>query len=159
MDGYDIRRATNADSTAVRELVFGVLVEYGLAPDPAATDADLADLDGHYTTRGGAFEVLVGLDGAVVGTVGLAPLGDGRCELRKMYLAPAARGRGLGRKLLEHALWRAAAHGFRRVELETAGVLKEAVGLYTSAGFRPFASPHLSCRCDTALFLDLPPNT
>ncbi len=157
-DGYNIRAAEPADAAAVRALVFGTLAEYGLTADPAGTDADLTDLMGHYAELGGAFEVLTGPDGGVVGSVGLAPYGNGRCELRKMYLAPAARGRGMGRRLLTHALVRAAGLGFRRVELETAGVLREAVGLYTAAGFREFVSEHLSPRCDRAYYLDLAPD-
>jgi putative acetyltransferase len=74
-----------------------------------------------------------------------------------MYLARPARGRGCGRRLLEHALARAAALGFTRVVLETASVLREAVALYERSGFRPYVSEHLAARCDTAYYLDLTP--
>ena len=94
-------------------------------------------------------------DGQIVGSVGLFNLGDGVCELRKMYLAREARGRGAGRRLLEHAIDRARSLGFRRVELETAGVLVEAINLYTRFGFEPIESAHLSPRCDRAFALDL----
>lgn len=152
-----IRPATNDDAEAVRELVFGVLAEYGLRPDPRATDADLYDIEAHYGRRGGAFEVAVDdASGAIVGSVGLFPLLPGVCELRKMYLAREARGRGLGRTMLEHALGRARALGFRRVELETASVLVEAIRLYTRYGFAPIESDHLASRCDAAYALDLP---
>ena len=43
-----LRPATNADSAAVKAMIFGVLIEYGLKPDPACTDADLDDLEGNY---------------------------------------------------------------------------------------------------------------
>src|SRR3954454_9821832 len=80
--------------------------------DPGATDADLSDLESSYHGPGGAFEVLINGSGEVVGTVGLCPLGDGRCELRKMYLAADCRGRGLGKRLLQHAIGRARELGF-----------------------------------------------
>ena len=163
-----IRRATNADRAAVTQLVFGVLAEYGLKPDPAGIDADLSDLEAHYPARGGCFDVLVdGVDpdgdgggdpngGRIVGTVALQRVDDRTCELRKMYLHRGVRGRGLGRRLLEHALAEAHRLGFRLVTLETAAVLVEAVTLYRRYGFRSFTPPHWSAqRCDQAYVLEL----
>ncbi|MDB5310178.1 MAG: NG,NG-dimethylarginine dimethylaminohydrolase 1 [Gemmataceae bacterium] len=157
-DGFTLRAATNADGEAIRRVVWAVLGEFGFTPDPAGTDADLAVVEASYLRTGGAFEVLTGPAGEVVGTVGLFPLGDGRCELRKMYLAAACRGRGLGKRLLRHALDRACGLGFRRVELETVGVLRVAIELYESFGFRPFVPDHWSAgpgRADRAYALDL----
>jgi putative acetyltransferase len=150
-----LRPATNADRAAVERVVFGVLAEYGLAPDPGGTDADLRDLEASYHAAGGCFDVLIDADGKVIGTVGLARVSGTTCELRKMYLARAARGQGRGRRLLEHALARAAELGFTRVVLETASVLREAVALYERAGFRPYTPEHLAARCDTAYCLEL----
>ena len=150
-----IRQATNADAEEVKHLVFGVLAEYGLKGDPEGTDADLADIEANYLAPGGLFDVVEADDARIVGSVGLLPRGEGICELRKMYLAREARGRGLGKVLLERALERARALGFRRVELETAGTLVEAINLYTRYGFRPVESAHLAARCDRAFALDL----
>jgi RimJ/RimL family protein N-acetyltransferase len=155
---FRLRAATNADGEAIRHVVWTVLVEFGFTPDPAGTDADLADVEVSYLRTGGSFDVLTGPDGAVVGTVGLFPLADGRCELRKMYLSALCRGRGLGKRLLRHALDRARQLGFRRVELETVGILRAAIRLYESFGFRPFVPDHMSAgpgRADRAYFLDL----
>jgi putative acetyltransferase len=159
MDGaFDLRPARNADGEAVRSLVFAVLREHGLSPDPTATDADLYDIESSYLHPGGSFDLLLDAAGQVAGTVGLVPMGEGRCELRKMYLAPAHRGRGLGKRLLRHALERARQLGFHRVELETVGVLRAAIGLYESFGFRPFTPDHMSAgpaRADRSYFLEL----
>jgi putative acetyltransferase len=152
---YILRPATNDDRTAVEQVVFGVLAEYGLTPDPAGTDADLQDIEASYHGAGGSFDVLIDASGAVIGTVALARVSESTCELRKMYLASAARGQGWGRRLLEHALARAAELGFTRVVLETASVLREAVALYERFGFRPYISEHLAARCDTAYYLEL----
>jgi putative acetyltransferase len=150
-----LRPATNRDAKAIETLVFGVLVEYGLKPDPSGTDSDLQDIEASYVARGGMFDVLVSEAGEIVGTVGLYPASSSVCELRKMYLAAPVRRQGHGRRLLEHALRRARELGFSRVVLETASVLREAVALYESYGFRPYTPEHMAPRADTACYLDL----
>jgi putative acetyltransferase len=149
------RSATNEDRERVEQLVFGVLAEYGLKPDPGATDSDLQDIEGMYLRRGGMFEIVEAADGTLLGTVGLYPVNEQTCELRKMYFAHEARGKGLGRYVLERAVESARRLGFRRVTLETASVLEKAIRLYTRFGFRPLAQTHLSARCDQAYYYDL----
>ncbi len=151
-----LRPATNSDCEPVRNLVFTVLDEYGLKPDPGCTDADLDDIEQSYLVRGGVFRVLEDKDGAIIGSYGLYPTEPGVCELRKMYLRREHRGQGRGRRLLEDALTCARQAGFRRITLETASVLKEAIRLYERYGFKPSKADHLSCRCDQAYVLDLP---
>ncbi len=150
-----LRPARNADGPAVKTLVFGVLREYGLKPDPGCTDADLDDIDGHYFQRGGTFSVLEEADGTIIGSVGIGLVSPRVCELRKMYLSGRCRGRGLGRTLLDHGLAEARRLGFRRVVLETASALKEAIRLYEQYGFQQYKPEHLVARCDQAYFLDL----
>jgi len=150
-----IRPATNTHAPAVKALVFGVLSEYGLNFDPTSTDADLDDLEGHYTARGGSFSVLEGPDGSIIGSVGIYTVSPGVCELRKMYLHSKYRGHGLGKVLLQHGLAEARRLGFHQVVLETASVLKEAIQLYQRYGFRPYQPDHLAARCDQAYCLDL----
>jgi putative acetyltransferase len=150
-----VRPATNADGDAIRALVFGVLDEYGLKADHEGADADLDDLEESYIARGGLFEVVEDDDGRMIGTVGLYPKADGVCELRKMYLLREKRGRGIGKMLMDRVLDQARRLGFRRIELETAGVLIEAIGLYKRYGFRPIDPERLCARCDEAFALDL----
>jgi putative acetyltransferase len=153
--GMTLRPATNSDCGAVRDLVFHVLAEYGLSPDPETTDADLANIEASYQASGGLFDVITDDAGGIVGTVGLYPLDGATCELRKMYLHASCRGQGWGRRLLKHALARAKVLGFTRVTLETASVLREAIALYERYGFRKHEAGHLSERCDQAYYLDL----
>lgn len=153
-DGLSLREATNADADDIRGLVFDVLEEYGLSSDPSGTDADLADIETNYMSAGGTFLVVTSDEG-IVGTLGLYPINAETCELRKMYLRPAVRGKGLGRRLLDDAIARTRALGFMRLELETAAVLREAISLYRKFGFRPVTSDQLSSRCDQAYALDL----
>ena len=150
-----LRRARNADGKAVRDLVFSILEEYGLPTDPDGIDADLWDIEANYDAVGGVFFVVQAADGRIIGSVAIAPMPDGGCELRKMYLARSHRGRRLGKLLLETAITQARRMNAARITLETAAVLKEAIGLYRSYGFKPFDAPHLCFRCDQAYALDL----
>lgn len=151
---YELRQATAADAPAIRNLIFEILEAYGLAASPETTDADLFDLDGFYFEAGGDFAVVV--DGStLIGCVGLLRLDDDVCELRKMYVDWRYRGLGLGKQLLDYAISRAIALGFRQITLETASVLKEAIALYERYGFRAYVPEHLAARCDRAMTLDL----
>ncbi|MBK6982847.1 MAG: GNAT family N-acetyltransferase [Betaproteobacteria bacterium] len=153
--GARIRRATGADSAQARDLVFGVLAEYGLAPEPTGIDADLLDLDAGFLQDGGLFDVAIDPDGRVAACCGMKILGGGRVELRKMYVRRGARGAGLGQRLLDRALAWARARGHPRVDLETASVLKEAIALYRKAGFVQRPGKPDTCRCDQAFMLEL----
>jgi len=149
-----LRPATNADSAAIRELVFGVLADYGLEPDLDGTDVDLNDIEANYNGRGVVFEVLMDSTGSILGTVGLFPMDEATIELRKMYFAREIRGRGLGKKLLARMIDKARNLGYLRVYLETASVLKQAVHIYEQAGFRPVDVKHTP-RCDQGYVLEL----
>ena len=150
-----LRLANNRDCENIASLVYGVLREYDLKPDPACTDADIKDIESSYFGRGGTFFVLETEDGSIIGAYGLYPIEEHTCELRKMYLHKAHRGKGLGKLLLEDALSKARQVGFERMILETASVLKEAIALYKSYGFIEYNPQHMSNRCDQAYQLEL----
>lgn len=150
-----LRLANNDDREKITRLVFDVLNEYDLEPDPATTDADIKDIESSYFERGGTFLVLEAKDGSIVGAYGLYPMEKQTCELRKMYLHKTYRGQGLGKYLLEDALSRARHLGFETMVLETASVLKEAIALYKSYNFTEYRPNHLSDRCDQAYRLKL----
>jgi len=150
-----LRPANNGDCKKVTELVFNVLKEYNLKPAPESTDVDIGDIEFYYFKQGGVFYVLEEKDGSIIGAYGLYPVNKQTCELRKMYLHCSYRGKGLGKILLDSALLEARRIGFKRITLETASVLKEAIALYKSYGFMEFTSAHLSSRCDQAYQLEL----
>lgn len=150
-----LRLANNKDCEKVADLVYGILEEYNLKPDPGSTDADIKDIESSYFERGGTFFVLEEKNGSIIGAYGLYPTEKGTCELRKMYLHRAFRGKGLGKLLLEEALSKASQLGFKKMTLETASVLKEAIALYKSYGFIEYKADHLSSRCDQAYILEL----
>lgn len=149
------RSATNKDREAVQTFVFGVLAEFDLKPDPQATDADLADVEGNYINRGGIFDLIEDQDGKLVGTFGLYPLDVNTCELRKMYLAPAFRGQGLGKYILRKAIERAKHLGFKEMVLETSSKLVAAIRLYRQFGFQPTQMKHVTPRADQSYGMKL----
>lgn len=149
-----VRPATNADRKSVKALVFGVLREFGLKPEPSGTDDDLSDIEASYINRGGVFELLEDPKGNLLGTVGLYPVDEEVVELRKMYFSPELRGKGVGKQTLQRMIESAREMGFKKMYLETATVLGSAIALYKKFGFIETSEKH-SPRCDQAFFLEL----
>ncbi|MET8865698.1 GNAT family N-acetyltransferase [Nonomuraea sp. NPDC004580] len=75
-------------------------------------------------------------DGHPVGCCAIQPA-PGGAELKRMYVTPQARGRGVARRLLAEAEDLATALGHRRIRLETGIHQPEAIALYTRAGYSP----------------------
>jgi GNAT superfamily N-acetyltransferase len=75
-------------------------------------------------------------DGAAVGCGALRDLGDGVAEVKRMYVVPAARGRGVSKAVLAALEDAACERGWTTLRLETGPQQPEAVGLYTGAGYR-----------------------
>jgi putative acetyltransferase len=91
----------------------------------------------------GATFLVARLDGVARGCIALVPDGAGAAEVKRVWTAPEARGRGLGRALLESLVTRARVLGIGALRLETGPLQPEALGLFRSAGFRergPFRS-------------------
>ena len=145
---YLVRSWQPGDRAAAAALIAQVLTEYGLTCEPTASDRDALEVEDCYWTTGGEFWI-VETDGVLVGTAGYRPTSRGTqaVELRKMYLLPQARGLGLGRYLLTTLEATIQQRGFREIWLETASVLKQAVGLVEAYGY-VVASGVETTRCD-----------
>lgn len=154
IEQLNIRPATNLDRFKIEGLVFGVLESYGLPFDRDGSDEDLADIESNYFGRGGVFEVIENDAGTIVGTVGLYPIDEITIELRKMYLDPSIRGRGLGKLILQKMILKAKSLGYARIYLDTSSALREAVFLYERIGFTPVAARETS-GCDRAYAFEL----
>ena len=104
-------------------------------------------LPGEYEPPSGRL-LLALTDTLVAGVVGLRNLGDGVCEVRRLYVRPQVRGQGVGRALMTTLTDEALKVGYCEVRLETLEVMREAQTLYRSLGFvdipryRPPTSEH-----------------
>lgn len=109
----------------------------------AELEADLAHRYGGDTEPGVkptedavlAFLIARDGEGAPVACGALLDLGDGAAEIKRMYVRPEQRRRGLSRRVLEALEREALRRGFDRVRLETGERQPEAMGLYRSAGY------------------------
>jgi putative acetyltransferase len=131
----DIREAGPADLSAIRAM----LLEYadGLKVDLCfqGFTRELAELPGDYVPPRGALYI-AHQDGEPVGMVALRGRDDGRAEMKRLYVRPAARGSGLGRQLIEHVIAAARARGYASIVLDTLPVMHSAQRLYEEFGFR-----------------------
>ena len=153
---FTLRPATNADISAIKLVVFGVLEEYNLKGSETGKDRDLSDVEKNYFGNNGYFGVAVdSTNFEVVGTFGLYPVTTSTCELRKMYLLRRARGKGLGEFILNFAIQTAKEKNYKRVLLETVSPLKEAISLYKKHGFKEIPPKEVSDRVDQAFELKL----
>ena len=82
----------------------------------------------------GAF-YLVYVDGALAGMGGLRPLDNGACEIKRIYVRPAARGLHMGQTILRRLLADAQAFGYQRVCLDSAPFMQSAQRIYAAEGF------------------------
>ena len=114
-------------------------------------EAELATLPGKYAPPAGRL-LLAWLGDEAVGCVALRPLPDGACEMKRLYVRPAARGLQVGRRLAERICDEARAAGYRRILLDTLPAMTEAVRLYKALGFRP-VEPYVFNPIEGALFL------
>ena len=143
-----IRAWTADDREKAAAIIRDTLIEYGLPWEPSGADRDVLEVETFYTAVGGEFWVIE-KQGQVVGTGAYYPVerGHNAVEIRKMYLSPTVRGKGLGKFLLQQLEDAIANRGFHEIWIETASVLKEAVKLYESSGYIPATGVETK-RCD-----------
>ena len=129
-----IARAALADD-AGRALIGALNAELsGMYPEPGATHFGL---DAEEVAEGRGAFLVVRRDGVPVGCGALRMLDGETGELKRMYVAPGARGTGLGRRLVAALEAEARALGVRRLVLETGTRQHAAIALYRAAGFVP----------------------
>jgi len=103
--------------------------------DETAYEAELASLPGYYTAPDGAL-LVDERGGDVIGCVALKRLDERRCEMKRLFVDPAAHGSGSGQALAKAIIGRAREIGYEMMMLDTGPKQVEAQGLYRKLGFR-----------------------
>ena len=117
-------------------------------------DKELADLPGDYAPPAGRL-LLAEYGGQLAGCVALHQLEDRICEMKRLYLRPQFRGKGLGRALADRIIAEAREIGYQRMRLDTVEpVMKDAVAMYHRIGFREIA-PYCNNPIAGALSMEL----
>jgi GNAT superfamily N-acetyltransferase len=138
-----IRPFAEQDAAHVRELF--ITVNRLLSP-PDLRDAfevyiehalveEIDRISAYYAERDGCFWVAVTGD-KVVGTFGLERASDDAMELRRMYVDPSVRRRGIARRMLQFAEDECRSRNVSRLQLSTAEIQQAALALYRNAGYR-----------------------
>jgi GNAT superfamily N-acetyltransferase len=146
---------TDDDIAAVADLFRGYAES--LPVDLAYQDfaAELAGLPGKYAPPKGALLLARGGDGSPLGCVALRAIAhEGCCEMKRLFLLPAARGTGLGRALAEAAIAEARRLGYTELRLDTLPTMQAAQRLYEQLGFRRIA-PYYGPVPDGTIFMAL----
>ena len=117
-------------------------------------DKELAELPGEYVPPRGRLWLAVEND-QIAGCVALRRIGEGTGEMKRLYVRPEFRGKGLGRTLTEAIIEAARAIGYQRLRLDTLpGKMDQAIAMYRSLGFkdieRYYDNPY-----DTAAYMEL----
>lgn len=111
-------------------------------------EAELAGLPGSFGPPKGRMWLACDDAGVAVGCVALRPMPDeGVCELKRLYVKPVCRGKGVGRVLAAQAIDEARAMGYRLMRLDTGTFLEASRRLYASLGF-----------VETGPYYDVPPD-
>jgi putative acetyltransferase len=116
-------------------------------------DRELAHLESEYAAPTGAF-LLAEENGDYVGCVGVRQLAADTGEIKRLYVRPSLRKRGVGRLLVTRIVAAAKALGYMQLRLDTLPHMEEAQSLYTSSGFKPIV-PYRFNPVPGTVFLEL----
>lgn len=115
---------------------------------------ELAGLPGKYAPPAGEILLARASSGQPLGCVAVRPLTEQVCEMKRLYVAPQARGMGLGKALVEAIIDLARKAGYREMRLDTLDTMAAAIGLYRSFGF-VFTSAYYDTPVANTVFMAL----
>lgn len=148
-----IREIRDTDNRDLENVIKRSLEEYDMALDGTVyTDPVIKTMSSQYTDAGSAY-FIAEHNGVLCGGGGISKLNKDDtsvCELQRMFLSSAYRGKGIGYRLLQHCIDYAKASGYSFCYLETSEKLHDAVRLYEKFGFKYLdgamgSTGHFSC--------------
>jgi GNAT superfamily N-acetyltransferase len=153
--GFSIFEAESSIQIAqARELFLEYAHSLGFSLCFQNFDQELAVLPGDYAPPYGQL-LLAECEGKLAACVALHKLDSTICEMKRLYLRPAFRGKGLGRVLTERIIAEARRIGYQRMRLDTVEpVMKDAVAMYRRLGFKEIA-PYRPNPIAGALYMEL----
>lgn len=152
---FSIKQAESPEQIAhAREL----FLEYAQSLDFSlcfqSFDQELAGLPGDYAPPDGRL-LLAEYEGQLAGCVALHKLEPGICEMKRLYLRPQFRAKGLGRALADAIIAEARSIGYQRMRLDTIEpIMKDAVAMYRQFGFQEIA-PYRPNPIAGAMYMEL----
>jgi putative acetyltransferase len=153
MEDINIRKIQPSDNPHLALIIRNALAEFGANKPGTVFYDDTTDHLYELFQEPGSIYYVAERDGEILGGAGIYPstgLPEGTCELVKMYLKPATRGLGLGRKLIEQCLEFAKGFRYAQVYIETMPELRKALSVYEKFGFEYLNGPlgntgHFGC--------------
>ncbi len=147
---YIIREIEQKDNKSVENVIRSCLIEFGGNHEGTAwADTNLGRFSEIYNSEGNKYWVAEDENGEIIGGTGIGNLGNGICELQKMYCLPKARGTGVAHKLMLLALNYAKKY-YKSCYLETLDNMTRAQRFYEKYGFVRVDEPivkteHFAC--------------
>lgn len=153
--GFAVAQAESPEQiAAARELFLEYAQSLGFSLCFQSFDKELAGLPGDYAPPEGRL-LLATYQDQLAGCVALHPLGPQVCEMKRLYLRPQFRGKGLGRALADQIIAEARQIGYESIRLDTVEPrMKDAVAMYRKLGFQEIA-PYCSNPIAGALYMEL----
>ena len=139
---------------AIRELFLEYAQSLGFSLCFQGFDKELAGLPGDYAPPEGRL-LLANFCGEVAGCVALHKIDNDTCEMKRLYVRPQFRGKGLGKALAERIIVEAREIGYKKLRLDTVEpMMRTAVAMYRQLGFREI-EPYRPNPIEGALYMEL----
>jgi putative acetyltransferase len=148
------RMSSEREVQQVQELFWEYAASLGFDLDFQDFENELAGLPGEYTPPAGGL-ILAIEEGQTAGCVALRKISGKTCEMKRLYVRPEFRGKGIGRRLARAIIEEAGKIGYARMRLDTVPSMREATSLYRSLGFKEIG-PYRYNPIKGALFMELP---